>query len=781
MLPVLFFLSGFVALGLETVWFRSLLLVFGASHQAAGTLLGVFMAGIVVGGEAAGRLADRLRSPARGYGLAEVAVGLFALTSPLLFAAVGPAALAASGPGRVALAFALLAIPTIAMGASLPFLTRALAPDRDHVGPTIRLLYAINLAGATAGAAATGFWILPSIGLHATTLVLGALGLAGGLVAVALARGPAGARTATQAPRPAATSAVAHLAVVLAASAGFVSFALQVAWNRAFASLLGSSSFTFTLVVAVILAALAAGGALGHAESDPRPYWTRVTRRLFVLAIAGYLGTLVAGAAPAYLAWAVTHGIGTGPLRLLCVALVVAVPAYQIGALFPTLAARFPTAGVGRTAGTALAATTAGNLAGALAAGFVLVPTLGARTTLVASSALALGLACVASSRTGRARFAGTLIASAAAVGIAALVPSWDRIALSAGTYRTALYRQRHEASGTDCGPGRRFTHNELLFFRDGRIGAVAVIGHRGLDPAEPCSLYSLRVDGKTEGSVFVAAPLGPRVPAGARELPTGDLPTEILAGLLPGAGGPSRSDALVVGWGTGISVRALLDTGRWRVTAVEIEPAVLDAARLFDAPLLDDPRVRIEIDDARVALRRSAPGSLDAIVSQPSNPWVAGSSALFSREYFALLHDRLRPGGRALVWVQLYETDRETVRSVVATLLCVFPDVHAFRPALDSRDLLLLARRSDRPSSTAALAGDLARLDARGFAQLRRAGFDGAAALVRAHVADAAALARWSSGAPVSTDDNALVEVRVARHLLAGTADPPDAILAGL
>jgi spermidine synthase len=292
-----------------------------------------------------------------------------------------------------------------------------------------------------------------------------------------------------------------------------------------------------------------------------------------------------------------------------------------------------------------------------------------------------------------------------------------------------------------------------------------------------------LRVNGKAEGSVFTNQPLGDRVPEDeSRWLPLGDLPSEILAGLLPAVTGPKPARAMLVGWGTGISARSLLEGGAAHVDAAELEPAVLEAAARFD-DILVSPRVSLVIDDARMLLRRAAPGAYDAIVSHPSNPWVVGASALFSREYFALVRDRLAEGGRALTWIQLYEMDAESARSLVATFLEAFPDTHAFRASPGASDIFLVGIKSPAPGSAGALDGVIAsRLDDAGLAQLRLAGIGPDVEALRAiHLAGPAALARYAAGAPVNTDDRASLEYRIADHVLGGTGDDARVIASGL
>jgi spermidine synthase len=571
-------------------------------------------------------------------------------------------------------------------------------------------------------------------------------------------------------------------AVGIAGGIGCVSFALQVAWNRVFALLLGSSAYTFALVVAAILAGLGFGGtAEGAREAeDDAEAWGTAARRCLALAIAVYVGMLVVHVAPFHLVTTAARGGSTALLRLALVALVVVWPSYQIGALFPLLAARFPSAHVGRATGRAALVATAGNVVGALGGAFVTVPRFGTQWTLAASAAVSLVLAVVAARRASGARLRGTLMAVVLACALGALLyPRWDPVGLSAGAYRAGLYRAGHGDPRAPCGPGRRLARSRVLFHRDGALGTVVVLGHPG---GSDCSLYSLRVNGKAEGSVFVAAPLGSAVGIGSPVLPVGDLPVEVLAGWLPGRAGPPARDAFVVGWGTGFTARALVEAGAKHVTAVEIEPAVLDAARVFDAALLRDPRVTVQVDDARMALRRAPSRAFDVVVSHPSNPWVVGAASLFSREYWSLVRDRLRPGGRALAWVQLYEIDREAARTLVATFVSVFPDAHAFRVGPQSRDLLLLGFASDAPTSREALRAALAApMEAPARAQLARAGFADGDAVMATHLADGAALVRYARGAVVNTDDSGRIEFRVADHVLAGTGEPVEAILRGL
>ena len=175
---------------------------------------------------------------------------------------------------------------------------------------------------------------------------------------------------------------------------------------------------------------------------------------------------------------------------------------------------------------------------------------------------------------------------------------------------------------------------------------------------------------------------------------------------------------------------------------------------------------------------------------SHPSNPWVVGASALFSREYFATVRDRLRDGGRILTWIQLYEMDAGSARSPVATFLESFPDAHAFFAAKEASggerttaDVFLVGIKSRTPTARETLAQVVtSRLDdTAALAELRVAGIDGGAALAATEIAGPEELARYAAGAQVNTDDGASLEYRIADHVLRGTGDDTDAILKGL
>jgi len=740
------------------------------------------MAGLALGAWLGGRIVHRVARSGRVYALAEAVVAASAVLIPRVWPSLQDMAASTGLGGRALLAAGMIGPATVAMGTTLPALTALVSVSRAETERDVARLTALNLAGALAGPLGVALVAVPRWGVTATST---GLGVVAAMVA-ALAWTLPG-RTVLNAPAVDVPKApvVRDVRVVgLAFFVGLLSFALQLLWNRALSLQLGASAYTFAMVAAAVVGALALGGA--RTAWSPRPrdaaaWWGSVSQQLLGLAITVWIGVVALHAAPTLLAHAVRNGGSASLWRVGLLALVVVPPMHYVGALFPRFAGGSPADEAGAAAGMASLASTVGNALGALVAGFVLVPWFGVQdsTLLVAGLSLVLSLAAALGAGPHRLRGAA-LSAVAAALFAQVATPRWDHASLSAGTFRVAAYRERLAASlSAPCGPARRLPDRTLLFQRDGALGAVVVLGH----PSGPeCTLYALRVDGKAEGSVFVRAPLRGTGPGDASRYPVGDLPTQVLSGILPALAGPPSARAFIVGWGTGLSAEALLAAGPAHVTAVELEPAVLSAARLFSPGALDDARVTHVVDDARMALRRAPAGAFAVVASHPSNPWISGASSLFTAEYFALARSRLVRGGRMLAWVQLYETDREAVRSLVATFLRAFPETFALRSYPAARELLLLGFAGEAPADREALLARVeGRLDASSRRALHDAGIDTLDDLRGRIVADPVALARYARGAPLHTEDRPVAEFRIADRMLAGDGEGPETALVGL
>lgn len=839
LLPLLFFVSGASSLVLETVWTRQMVLVFGSTTFAVSTVLTAFMAGLAGGSFIAARRLARW-SPRQSillYGLLEAAIGLYSLFLPILVGqlpavhrwlwGVGSSSYHTFALLRFVLAFVLLALPALAMGATLPVLTHALAAARSaRTGRLVGTLYAINTAGAVVGVLLAGFVLLPRVGLLTTNWIacLADLALAG--FAVLLYR-KAGA-TLPSAPAIAAppqgslppAPLLARIALFSMVVSGALSMAYEVAWTRALALVIGSSTYAFSLILLCFLLGLAGGAAL---------YARRQAESPDQLGNLGTIHLLVAGAAlatttlidrlPALLLVALKV-FELSPnvaflLKFALAALVIFLPALFMGMVFPAVVQLWaaPARAASRTAGEVYAINTVGSIIGSFAGGFVLVPWLGLQRTLLALVVLGCALAALFGALAASRRGGIIRVVAALTIVVVALwgTARWDLQVLSSGVFRVSRYEQVAIARVASGPPRLRDPAAEavlaqrvlsarktlpllasvdtLLEPTEGmrlvrhREGITTTVGiGRTVDHAlssEGCWVRTaLLVNGKPDASLSVLHPRpsggcaslsrGPIPGPGIRFSPSGDAETQMLSGLLPLLLRSSRAKrGLVIGWGSGVSVGAALQGGVRHVVAVELEREVVAAARAFEPynriPQRD-PRVTLVNEDGRNYLAATKE-RFDVVISEPSNPWMAGCGNLFTREFFRQVRSHLDSDGVFLQWLQAYEIAPHNVWSILATLRSVFESVHVFSPVRTPTDLLLVARRRKTKPSWRAIDVALERASTR--EALRPLGILGPADVLARLRAGPRAVARVSRGAPANTDDNARIEFAAPRDLI--------------
>ncbi len=753
------------SLALEVVWTRALRLTFGSTTLAASTILVAYMLGLGVGGLLGGRVASRLRDGIRAYGWIEVAIGAYALAVPWLLsllpelnrAVLGELSFWLAAFARFVVAALLLLVPTVLMGATLPIVVETLLRRDPRIARATGLLYGINTLGAVAGVFVATFVLFPWIGLRATNRFGALVDLAVGVLALLVvaprfarwAAAPAAAPASSAAPVPAATTEEADEAplpvwalLVTYATVGASALLYEVAWTRALAVVLGSSVYAFAAMLGAFLAGIALGSLLFRRWIEATAQPLRLLQGgMAALALLGLATTLALPHLPdlllRWMAWAGADGRRLALAQVLFSAAAMLPPTLVLGGLFPLvtrLVARRARDG-GDAVGKVYFANTLGSATGAFCAGFLLIPWLGLRDTLALGAALNLaasGALLVAAPRPSRtSRVAGATALVAAALLLVVPIP-FDRVALARGVF------QRPESAldfGLEPEPLEGVTEHELLYYRDGLNTTVSV--------EREGSTVLLRVNGKIDASNL------------------GDMPTQVLVGEIPLLFGPPAKRVLVIGYASGVTVGSVARHAEVeRIDAVEIEPAIIEASRFFDAQSgrpLDDERVHLVLDDARSFLAAGR-GKYDVIISEPSNPWMTGVSNLFTREFFAIAHDALVPGGRLFQWVQLYALEPEALDSILAALHEQFRYVYGFSHAQNNPDLLLLA--TDRPLTR----DDLPRweeLPAPVRADLERIGNFSTTdlwSLVRLLPKDVAALA---AQAPiVNTDDNLHIEL---------------------
>ena len=682
MTPVALFLTlltGFSGLVYEITWQKYLATLLGSHSEATAAVLGLYLGGLAAGyalfGWVARRTVERAESQGRTppllrvYGLAEMGIGVLALLFPLLFGVVQRISFWVP-PGHEALAFAfdvglcllLIGPPTILMGGTIPLLTQALTRGLEDATRIHAFIYAFNTAGAFLGSMAAGFVLIHWLGLDGVLRAMGAVNLFAGAVFVALGlrRAPAAAVAATPTAHVVPRS-FAALALV-AGLAGFAMMVLQTTLNRVAGLALGSSHFTFAMVVAVFVLSIALGSFTVSALSRIPPWLVAASQWLLVALLALlYLAIPDAG----YDAHVLRSFFRDQPESFfpfqvsifIALLTILALPIGLSGALLPLLFhhLRNEVGDLGRVAGSLYSWNTVGSLLGALLGGYVLLFWLDLpHVFLVALAALAIG-AGILTTRVAGAPLPMAAGATALALAAIALLPAWDPM-----HYAIGRFRSRSPTPATYAG-AEAFTlkHNQgtqLLFHDDDPVSSIAI-----LESPKSHRARSIMNNGKSDGST------------------AGDYPTMCLAGLIPALLTDDPSRSFVIGWGTGVTAGELgaLSTTK-EVTVAEISPAVIDGAPLFRAlnqQADTNPKVHALRRDAYRALLRSE-GRYGIIVSEPSNPWVTGIEMLFSQEFLTAARAKLTPGGVYAQWFHLYEVDEATVEIVAATYTSVFDQV---------------------------------------------------------------------------------------------------------
>ncbi len=694
---LLFFCSGATALVYEVLWSKYLALLFGSTVQAQTVVLAAFMGGLALGNKLFSARADRAQRPLGLYGSLEIAVGVYAALFPLLdwladrvFSFAGSGMLDHSAlllAFKGLLSVLLLGPPTVLMGGTLPVLAAWLQKNSTDAGRRSARFYSVNSLGAVCGAGLAGFVLVPWLGMQMTMLAAALMNVIVGLIALGLAARksrPAAPAAKSRDPAPAKPQtppdASFRRACIVVALSGAISMGLEVLASRCLSLIFGSSLQAFAIVLMAFILGIGLGSAM-IASPRNRSWPTGLASIVLLLCAAGMMGLVIpnldnlvelyrharSGLSSTEMGF-YYHQVLASVMSLG----VLGLPAAALGGVLPLWIRSMGSDGtlLGDRVGRLLTWNTLGAVAGVLLTGFVLMPGIGLRGSL-GTLALLSTVAATFISFSVRQR-----LATAAAAGVALVLAvilssgseSW-RYALSAGVFRI------HETGPlTPISERMRLTH--LLFYEDAADATVSV--ERDEMGGGSASDLVLRINGKADASS------------------QGDLSTQVLLGQLPLMMKPGSRDVFCFGLGSGITAGTVLGHPIDRLVVAENCQPVLRAAKLFEPwnqGVLTNNRVKIYCEDARTVLKLS-PQKYDAIISEPSNPWMVNVGSVFSREFYELAASRLKPGGIMTQWFHMYEVDDETVDLVLRTFGSVFPATEIWDAG--AGDIILLG--SDRP-----------------------------------------------------------------------------------
>ncbi|MFK7736255.1 MAG: fused MFS/spermidine synthase [Pirellulaceae bacterium] len=790
LLMLLFVGSGCSALIYEIIWLQMLQLLLGSTAISLGILLGVFMGGMCLGSLLLPRLVSSRHHPILVYAVLEAGIAILAMailwgmpSIEWLYESLhqGGASLAQRG----FIAALCLLPPTLLMGATLPAVSRWVEATPRGVS-WLGLFYGSNIFGAVAGCLLAGFYLLRVFDMSIATYVAVAINASVVLLALAIGIWTRQSRTLSSAqPNPetatqpdiatsvpsqsAATSSPStpsvrrpRLVYLALAFSGCAALGSEVVWTRLLSLLMGGTVYTFSIILATYLAGLGIGSTCGAvlARTSSSPVRSLAWAQFWCLLAIAWSGNLLTKSLPHWpidpsIAGSIWYTFQMDLARSACAIL----PATILwGASFP-LALAVISSGredSGKIVGRLYAANTFGAILGALLFSMVAIPNLGtlqAQYILLALTAIAALLSFAAGNtrptpstsagpnKSLAMQWIGPISTCGAAISLGATLTEMPWSVIAYGRY-AATWERTLEPSITP--PDRVADHpgdasDFCLMTAEGMNVSVAVTQNRA----------GVR---RFHGGGKVQASSSPE-----------DMRLQRMLGHIPALIHENPRDVLVVACGAGVTAGSFLPHPEVeRIVICDIEPMVPTRVTPYFADVNFDvvgdanqDRVRIEFDDGRHFIRTTQQ-KFDIITSDPIDPWVKGCASLNTIEYYEMCRSKLKPGGIMALWMPLYESDSETLKSVVATFYEVFPrgilwtndvqgkgyDAVLFGQVGGSKvDLDRVGERLKNPDQAAVVKS------------LREVGFTSIEQLFATHAGDAKGMQAWSAGAQLNTD----------------------------
>jgi spermidine synthase len=700
-----FFFSGLASLIYQILWLRMIDKVVGSAPFAVATVLSVFMGGLALGSWLAGKYIDRISSKRNLlslYGKVEFAIGIYGLLLPFLIHMAKPVYMLAYNTlflhfwlYQIFTFFGcslLLLVPTTLMGMTLPVLCRFYVEDLGHIGARTGRLYGINTIGGAAGAVLCGFFLIAAFGVWGTIFTAVGINIFIGLLCVYVARGERplvsermGKRKRTDKPKVPEHTEVIPLeydgtvtwALWIFGISGFCSMAYEVFWTRLLGLIIGPTTYSFSLVVSTFIVGLAIGNILFGRMADR----VKGVFRLLVITqgCAACLALLVSqflGNSQFFFSKLIYTFQGNFGDKILVQSIalffVLVGPTVFLGATFPLVSRIYARSlpAIGRSIGTAYAMNTIGAVLGSFVAGFIFIPLLGKENGLRVVAGLQFFVSLLALTylifRTGERIRAAVTGLMTILLGLLLLMsfPSWNHNILYRGWYyRSETLKDYFSTTswfeavwkGTSKF-AQLMANNDVVFYGDGIGGFTTVVKSYSTTGRVN---YNLLNSGKVDASSH------------------GDRLTQAISAHIPLLFHPDPEKVMVVGLASGMTVGEVLDYPVKQVDVLEINDQVVKAAEFFNPwnnDCLTNPRTRIIVQDGRNHLELTNE-KYDVIISEPSNPWMAGLANLFTLEFFKTVKGRLSENGIFIQWFHSYEMDRPTFEMIGRTFAEVFPD----------------------------------------------------------------------------------------------------------
>jgi spermidine synthase len=687
----LFFFSGVAGLIYESIWSHYLKLFVGHAAYAQTLVLVVYMGGMAIGSWLASQYTLRIKNLLLGYAAAEIIIGLTALIFHQVFVNYLSFSYDTMYPMLNSSFFIslykwttapfLILAQTILLGATFPLIAGGIVRhNKETSGRVISVLYFINSLGGAVGVLLSGFYLIEKYAFPGTVRFAGIMDIAVGVGVIALClvnKEPQNIRPKVAGKTPVKPivqpiDGMVRTLFLVAGATAASSFIYEVGWIRMLSLVLGSSTHSFELMLSAFVLGLALGGfwIRNRLDKMKTPLVTLAKIQVFMGLCA--IATLFFYSKLFYLMKFFIDSMSrTEPGYIMfnvyshVICLILMVPATTLaGMTLPIITwylyqRNSDEAMIGRV----YASNTIGSILGVLLAIHVLMPLMGLKYLLIIGGSIDMLIGLYLVNRfAAQNRYLKIILAavSIAAAAIPAVFVHLNPVLLSSGVYRD----------------GKIDNDYEVAFYKDGKTSSVSLMKSSGC--------YILKNNGKTDASLDSdSSHVSP------------DEHTQILLAAYPLSYSHKVDNVGVIGLGSGMTASVLLESDSIKkMDVIEIEPCVLDAARLMGPKVrkvFKDKRCAIHIDDAKTFFS-SAHKKYDLIVSEPSNPWVSGVASLFSVEFFELISKHLSKQGMLVQWFHLYEMSPELIASIVMSIDKCFIDFKAF---VCGSDIVILASNS--------------------------------------------------------------------------------------
>ncbi len=746
----IFLLSGATSLVYQVAWMRLLSLFFGSDVYAAAITLSAFMGGLSLGSWLAGRFGDRVRRPLVLYGFLEFGIAAFAFVFPHLLAGFEDSyqsiyrsrfeAFPWMYNGfRLFVAALTMLLPTALMGATLPLMIRQFAGLAPELGKWVGFFYSVNTVGAFIGTLVAGFVLIPALGVSSTVLLAVLVNLTIGVGAIVMAFGLGVVDTSARErglSRPIPIGGERRAVVLAMAISGMAALALEVVWMRILVQSFSATVYGFSIMLACFLFGIFYGSHKAAAIIDKHadPLRLLVTLELWLGGTVILLGifTYLVPSLFGILVWGLTgvtggaFGVSSIVAQFVVASLLIFGPTLMLGATFP-VAVKIYTHDIDVRAqgtGNIYAANTAGAVLGALVGGFLLLPMIGARNSLIVIGAgFVLAAGILASSR----RPQPVRILSQPKLVSALVVALVSTVAILLLPRQTVVNFNLQSSTSPD-----------VLYHGEGVAHTVDLV--RTVD-----GNTVMMINGNIEADTTMVQ---------RRHF--------ILKGHLPLLLHPNPADVAVVGLGLGITLAATERHPTVRnIRLVELSPQMVKAhSYITDVTgnVLRSPKINLRIDDGRNFMAMTEE-RFDMITADPVHPRITGVGYLYTREYYQDIRKRLRPGGVVTQWMPMYRISKESFDVAFRTFVSVFPNASFWYVRGHG---LFVATMDDFAIDYENLAARFRRVEVR--ADLASIGIDSPEQLLGHLLMDAnhirGYLAQQDSD-QLNTDDNAYLEYR--------------------